>query len=777
MILYKNLPTLLFLLLGPIVATAQSPTQTIRGQILDADSKITLPGANVIVLGTDPILGTSTDMDGQFKIENVPVGRHHIQITFLGYQEQVIPNVLLESGKQMVLTIELVESLTKLKEVEITAKQYKSQAMNEMATVSAKAFSVEETQRYAASIDDPGRMALSYAGVTGGYDGMNEIVIRGNSPKGLLWRLEGLEIPNPNHFSEEGSSGGGVSALSSNMMTNSDFFTGAFPAEYGNAASGVFDIRLRKGNNEQREYALQLGFLGSDFAFEGPFKKGGRASYLVNYRYSTLAIMNKLGVDIVGDAVPVFQDLNYNISLPTKKHGHFTLFGMGGLSSISDDLPNFRNNYSTDLGVTGATHTYMLNKKTYLKTVVAWTGTQNNYTDFELDQDSAFYNDNNEKFINQSARVSLTLNKKFNARHTLKAGIIYSNLSYDYHLDYLWEETNTRITEIDQAGNTSLMQGFVNWKYRITEGLTFVSGLHYMQLTLNNNMTFEPRVGMRWNFAPNQSLNAGFGIHSRHEALTAYFARNTADDGTITFPNHDLNFSKARHFVLGYDNMLRDNLFLKMEVYYQDLYDVPVDRYSASYFSIINFRDGYSDRPLANEGTGRNYGVELTLEKYFSDNYYFLITGSVFDSKYTASDNIERNTRFNSNYAMNVLAGKEFVFGSENRRKALGFSVKSTWVGGQRLIPIDLEASIIAEQTVRDYDRAFEEKGDEYFRTDIQISFRKDRPKATHILKLDVQNVTNRLNTFNLQYDNETQLIRKSTHLGLIPILSYKVKF
>jgi outer membrane receptor protein involved in Fe transport len=223
--------------------------------------------------------------------------------------------------------------------------------------------------------------------------------------------------------------------------------------------------------------------------------------------------------------------------------------------------------------------------------------------------------------------------------------------------------------------------------------------------------------------------------------------------------------------------MLKDNLFLKAEVYYQDLYGVPVDRDTATYFSIINFRDGFSDRPLANDGAGQNYGLELTLEKYFSDNYYFLITGSLFDSKYTASDKVERNTRFNTNYAMNVLAGKEFVFGSETNRKVFGLSLKSTVVGGPRLIPIDLEASIAADRTVRDFNRAFEEQGDAYFRADVQISFRKDRPKTTHILKLDIQNVTNRLNTFNLQYDSETQSIRKSTHLGLIPILSYKVKF
>ena len=414
---FLSIAIILLVQLLCIKANAQSPTQNIRGVIIDADSKVTLPGANIVVMNSDPFLGSSTDIDGKFKIENVPVGRHHLKITYLGYEDKTIPNVLVESGKEMVLTIEITESFTKLKEVQITAKRQKSQTMNEMAMVSGNAFSVEETQRYAAGIDDPGRMALSYAGVTGGYDGMNEIVIRGNSPKGLLWRLEGVEIPNPNHFTEEGAAGGGVSALSSNMMTNSDFFTGAFPAEYGNAASGVFDIRLRKGNNEKREYALQAGILGTDFAFEGPFKRGGQSSYLINYRYSTLAVLNTLGVDIVGDAVPVFQDLSFNFSFPTEKAGHFTLFGIGGLSNISESEPDFRNEFRANLGIGGLTHTYMIGTKTYLKTVAAWTGTENEYHDWELDETNTFYNDNNSRFVKQAARIATTLNHKFNARN------------------------------------------------------------------------------------------------------------------------------------------------------------------------------------------------------------------------------------------------------------------------------------------------------------------------------------------------------------------------
>lgn len=768
--------TLLFCL--SISGFGQSPTQNIRGTIIDIDSKITLPGANIIVVGSDPILGSSTDMDGNFKIENVPVGRHTLQITYLGYEDKTIPNVLIESGKEKVMTIELTESFRKLKEVQITAKKQKSQTMNEMAMVSGNAFSVEETQRYAASIDDPGRMALSYAGVIGGYDGTNEIVIRGNSPRGLLWRLEGIEIPNPNHFSEEGAAAGGVSALSSNMMTNSDFFTGAFPAEYGNAASGVFDIRLRKGNNEKREYALQAGVMGTDFAFEGPFKKGGRGSYLINYRYSTLAVLNAIGVDIIGDAVPVFQDLSFNFTLPTKKAGQFTLFGIGGLSNISMNDPDFRNTYKTNLGIGGMTHTFMLGKKTYLKTVAAWTGTENEYRDWErADAASDFYNDNNSRFVKQATRVSTTLNHKFNARNTIKTGLIYSALSYDLQVDYFWEGGNTRVTELAGQGSTNMLQGFANWKYRITDKLTLVTGLHYLHLTLNDNYSIEPRAGLKWKFSPRHSFSAGFGIHSQRDNLSTYLYEDTDDQGMIYQPNRNLDFAKARHYVFGYDFVISENLFLKTETYYQELYNVGVQRGVESHISMLNLSDNYADIPLENTGTGTNYGVELTLEKYFSDNYYFLVTGSLFESKYKGSDGIERNTRFNSKYATNVLAGKEFVFGSDEKKKTFGLSVRTTYVGGQRMSPIDLETSMLAGTTVRDHSRAFEEKVDDYLRIDLQVNLRSNRAKTTHILKLDIQNVTNRQNTFTTFYDAETQSIQKTTQLGLIPVISYKVKF
>ncbi|MEL6358302.1 MAG: TonB-dependent receptor, partial [Bacteroidota bacterium] len=200
------------------------------------------------------------------------------------------------------------------------------------------------------------------------------IIIRGNSPRGLLWRMEGIEIPNPNHFSEEGASGGGISALSVNVLANSDFFTGAFPAEYGNAASGVFDLSLRKGNNEKREYAFQAGVLGLDLAAEGPIGAPGGASYLANYRYSTLSILSTLGVNITGDGDQTdFQDATFKIQVPTTKDGYLSLWGLGGKSGNSYQLEGDPevSSFISNRGVLGLNYFHRLNEKSYLEGIVS----------------------------------------------------------------------------------------------------------------------------------------------------------------------------------------------------------------------------------------------------------------------------------------------------------------------------------------------------------------------------------------------------------------------
>ncbi|MFN8354631.1 MAG: TonB-dependent receptor [Spirosomataceae bacterium] len=754
---------------------AQPLTQTIKGRVVDAESGLAVIGANVAILNLSPQKGSSTDAQGYFKIQQVPVGRYTIKITSLGYEDATIQELSVGSGKEIDLTIKLTESLHQLAEVTIKAQKQFGEALNDMASISARSFTVEQTKRYAASINDPARMAQSFAGVTTTDDTNNQIIIRGNSPKGLLWRMEGVEVPNPNHFAEEGSTGGGISALSVNVLSNSDFFTGAFPAEYGNATSGVFDLRMRRGNNEKHEYALQAGIIGIDVAAEGPFAKQGGASYLANYRYSSLDLLNSLGFQIAGDAVPKFQDAAFKLHFPLNTKTTLSVWGMGGLSKQEIDKATYQEAFHSDRGMSGVNYVRQLNEKAFIEAIVAFAYNRSKYDYTRKDrvQVSA------ENFEHTALRASLLYNHKFSAKHTLRTGFIASNLAYNL-LDKNSTATQTNVS-IDQHGQTQLLQAYAQWKYRLSQAVTFNTGFHTMFLTLSNQFSVEPRMGLRWAVAPGHTLSAGFGLHSRMESISTYLAQIQVTDKVSETLNKNLKFPKAAHGVLGYEFRPNDEWRIQTEVYYQYLYNVPIGLPTATDTrlraeALLNAVSNYVNDALSSDGTGRNYGLEITIEKFLTRGFYLLSTTSLYDSRYTARDGVLRSTRFNGQFVQNLLAGKEWKVG-RTKTNLIAFNTRVVWAGGNHIVPVDLTKSIKQNTTVRDYANAYGAQLPNYFRPDIRISYTKNRKKTTSTLSLDIQNIINRLNAYNLYYDSATKQIQTDTQMGLIPILNYRLEF
>lgn len=758
-----------------ISSLAQTFTQTIKGQVMDAESRQPLAGASIIVTSIQPIKGSQTDANGYFKILDIPVGRHTLKITFMGYENGLVQELVVGTGKEIDLSIRLTESLQQLETVTVKAPTPHGTALNDMATVSARSFSVEQVKRYAAAINDPARMALTYAGVAGNSEQSNALIIRGNSPKGVLWRMEGVEIPNPNHFAEEGSTGGGISALSVNMLGNSDFFTGAFPAEYGNATSGVFDLKLRKGNQEKREYALQVGVLGADIAAEGPFSANRKASYLVNYRYSTLELLKKAGIKIAGDATPDFQDGAFKLFFPVTKNSTVSLWGMGGLSRQLRTRTSQKDAFHSDRGVLGLNLTHFISEKSFVDATLSWAANRQTYDATRLQQ--VYIREEN--FTNQAYRLSAQFNHKFNARHSLRTGLIISNLRFQL-LNRTTDGTKVSTTQ-NQQGNTYLLQAYGQWKYRFSPTVTLNAGIHATQLTLNKQSSIEPRGGLRWTFAPRQALTVGVGVHSRMEALSTYFAEVKGKDGTISFANKNLALLKSAHFVAGYEFRPREDWRWQAEVYYQHQYNVPigtVNTKSAAWRteSLLNLIDGYTNDSLMSDGTGRNYGLDLTVEKFLTDGLYFILTTSLYQGKYTARDGIERNGRFNGRFVQNILLGKEWKMG-RNKTNTLAINVRSLWAGGNRYVPIDLTQSQKRNTTVRVYERSYEEQLPAYFRFDTRVSFTKNRRRTTSTVSIDIQNLFNRLNLYQPYYDSATKSIQFDTQLGLVPILNWRLEF
>jgi len=764
------------------IASAQYKQQ-LRGMVVDHILQTPVAGATISIASVKQSVVASEE--GIFRFNELPVGSYSLTISCAGFKELTLENVAVNSGKETVLTIPM-EPLVKMEdEVFIKVNSKKNKPLNDLSAVSARAFTVEETQKYAAAVNDPLRMVTVFPGVMAPDDGNNRIIIRGNSPAGLLWRMEGMDIPNPNHFSSAGVSGGGISILSSQLLSNSDFVTAAFAAEYGNALSGVFDLKLRKGNNEKKEYDVQAGFLGLNIAAEGPFSRRYKGSYLINYRYSTLELLNKIGV-LPDNSSTNFQDLSYNIYLPTKKAGDFTLFGFGGLSSEKRktelDSSKWENNdqrypyhLEANTAMTGITHTLLIRKKLSLKTGIGLSYTKNAYHEQYIEDTLSVTENYNDSYTTRKLLFNSTLNYRFSNKSILRAGVIGTRIRFDYFQQSREHRGDPLKTNIDSRGTTSTAQVFVQWQYKPANNLSIHPGLHYQYLALNGTSSFEPRFSIKWNISSRSSIAAGYGLHSQLQALGIYFAQFKNPDGSFSYPNKDLDFTRAHHYVLSYSYRLAGSLLLKTEVYYQQLFKAAVSTKPGSTYSSLNVEEDYVPDPLVNKGKGRNYGVELSLERYLQNNFYFTISQSAYQSKYTALDGIERNTRFNGNYILTLISGKDFV--SAARHRTFGVNFKMIYAGGLRTTPIDLAASQQNGYTVFKENEAFSLQNPAYFRADLRVSVQWNKKYLTSTLSLDIQNLTNRLNVADHYYSKDDDKIITYYQTGLVPVLNYKIDF
>ena len=787
---------LVMLIIGK--ATFAQSFQTLRGIVIDRESQSPLEKAIVQVRweqNSDSLRQSKSNSDGSFVIKNAWVGRNEVLIRLDGYSPFVANGFILSSGKEGVLYVSLdKEFVERMGSVDLKARKSNDQTNNDAALISARLFTVEETDRFAGSRGDPARMASNFAGVQGADDSRNDIVVRGNSPAGILWRVEGIDIPNPNHFAIPGTTGGSVSIINNKILGNSDFFTGAFPAEYGNGISGAFDLKLRPGNNKKHEMSSQFGILGWDLLAEGPLNNKG-ATYLATYRYSTLSMLGALNVPIGTDAVPRYQDASFHLKFPLKNKASFSVFGMGGISNIdimiSDKTESSRNLYGdndrdqffgSSMGVLGASYQKTLSNKTYIKAVASFNhqrvDAQHQLAYFTIldtfQRDGEMFNslqldstvpNLDYLFQEQSLGFHLFVNHAFNSRSTLKAGLQYRHYWYTFFdsarnlnekLDNFWT-WSLRWNSQNSPGDMFIP--YIQWKYRWTRNLTSVIGWQSqvfgigfkpmiplsMQLddpTRGVSAAWAlPRMGLTYQINKQHRLNFGTGVHAQTQSpYLYYYIRPGAERPHLI----DMELTKSAHYILGWDwNMGRASR-IKMEAYYQNLWDIPIEEKPSS-FSLANTGSGFSrffPEPLVSEGKAYNYGMELTVERFFSKGFYYLFSGSLFKAMYAGSDGVWRNSDFNTDYAVNALFAKEFTV---NNKHIWNIGGKATFAGARRFSPIDSVASVdFREYRELDELKNTERFGNPYMRFDFRLSYRYNAKKVSHEFAIDLINVTNR---------------------------------
>ncbi|MBK8492882.1 MAG: TonB-dependent receptor [Saprospirales bacterium] len=814
--IYLLLITLFFC---AVSTSAQSPLQTIRGALTDTDSGAPLPGAHILLFRSDT-LRTVTDEAGKYVIPNVPVGRYRLQASYLGYSTVTIAELLVEAGKETVQNVQLRERSEALQEVVVKAQ---AEGSNDIFPVSAYTITVEEQFRFPATYFDPGRVALSYPGVTGLNDGTNIISVRGNSPSAVKWRLEGVEIVNPNHTANAGTfsdrptqAGGGVNILSAQLLGTSTFLTGAFPAGYGNSLGGILDMRLRQGNDQQHEFTVQAGLIGLDLAAEGPFSVGSKqlavgskqlavgskqsavgskqlavgskqlavgspdkASYMANYRYSFTGLLAALGADF-GDDQIAFQDLSVHISLPTAKAGRFSVFGVGGINStrsysladqadVTEDKQRFDIEFLSKMGAAGLTHVLPMGKKSVWRSVGIVSALDHHRTSnpvWDLPDVAGWSED---LFTERKIALSSIFTTKLNARNRLRAGVQASQEFADFTSYF-----TSNVGLITWTGTVRgwLLQPFVDWHTHLSSKLELTTGLQVTHFTYSpTDISPEPRLAL--SFSPNtrNRISLSYSLLSQTHIPQLYDAPTPIKEG--------LGLMKSHHLVAAYRQELAPMLILTAELYYQHLFNVPVAENPGSTFSVLNLTEAYrlGNYVIQETGTGRNFGLDLSLQKFILDRYYFIAAGSLYRSLYTANDGVERPTRFDGRYLLNLTGGREFSKQKKEKVVIRGINAHFLWMGGFRAAPVDVAGSLDRGYTLYDESDGFPLVQADYLRLDLRFYLKWNRAGRNSTLSLDIQNVLNRKNVGFDYYDFVKNEVVTKRQLGLLPIVSWRVEF
>lgn len=786
--------TFFLLILGYGYSGSAQQTQDIKGVVTDKMSEQPISGATVTIEGTG--LSAITAKDGSFLIRSVSTGRINVKVSSVGYQEIWIPEILVTAGKEVVMEIPLEQNITALKEVTLSSNK-KGNVRNEYAGSSARSFSVEEVTRYAGGRNDPSKLVSNFAGVISGDDARNDIVVRGNSPAGVLWRIEGLPSPSPNHFSTLGTTGGPVSALNTNALKNADFYTGAFPAEFGNATAAVFDVSLRTGNQTKHEQMLQVNlFSGLEALAEGPLgnKKSG-ASYLAGFRYSFVSIGQSFGLNVGTSAVPRYQDWVLNLNYPKTRIGRFSVFGMGGTSNIDFigkklDSTDFYSRTDQDtyvksrFNVFGAKHTIDLNKKSFIRTVLSYSQNRTDFDNFQYPQPAPPYT--NRWLITtildkqQVFRYATFINVKYSARFSWRAGIT----GEQYYLQSSAKDREGRngAATFDTLrlfdNSFLLLQYYAQFRYKPSSRIVITGGLHGMSFGFNKSRILEPRASVMFATGKNSNITLSYGLHGQIQPLPVYLYQERING--VNTGNQLLDFSKAHHIVVGVEKRFSTGWRMKTELYYQSLFDIPVEK-KASGFSMINAGNDFTfpeKSGLINNGTGTNYGLEFTAERFLSGGLYWMATGSLFESKYKGSDGIERNSSFNYGYMANFLGGKEWKTGKE-KNNAFTFDLRFSTIGGRYATPVDLGKSVAAGREVLDESRYNSQKLSNYLRVDTKFGYRVNskKRKRSQLIYLDLQNVTNRQNVFLSRYNPRRQAVGNVYQIGFFPDILYRLQF
>lgn len=754
--------------------------QTIRGRVTDASGLTPLQGVQIAFENGITNYNDYTQADGKFRLANIAAGRYKIIFTKDKYQTYTLEEVLSLSGKEIVLEVKMLRISSPLQIIEVSAVPLA------LGNLNANRISVEQTQRYATVNDDVARAATYLPGVMAVNDGTNHISVNGHSPNDMGWYVNDLMVINPNHLANAGTisdrpatAGGGISMLSSNMLSHTNFYNGIFDIQFSNSLGGAFSNYLRKGNNEKFEYAIQGGLVGVDAAIEGPINKKSGASFLVNYRYSFTGILAAMGVTFGGEDIR-FQDLSFNIHLPVKQNNDINIFAVAGANSTYFSVPKdsaewtsqkFLTNagYYANTILAGASWLHAFKNNNYLKAVIginmmsderksAPANKQLNY--------NALYNNTSEK---NYLPYHVFYNHSFGIKQNLRVGIIGRTGNAKQEQQSAIDKENLAIEIYNR--NYTLQQHNPYIDYKLQASKKFAIELAVKMSMVNDASKAQPNYLGKIIFKINEANQLQYAANMTSQLIEKFVSQNMETQRNDFQPS----FNNSLNHSIIFAHLFKNNALLKTELYYQQLNNIAVSAGIKNSFSTLNDFETSTTQPFVNTGTGTNYGVNINYMHPLSNHFYYMVSVSVFDAKYRGSDNIERHTRYANNHTTNFAGGYEWK--NKKANKIFGISAHALYAGGMRYTPIDIDQSELAQQTIVYDIAAFSLQQKDYFRTDLRFTYRVNRTHHNFLFALDIQNLAGNMNTDYFYYDIYLKKVAEKKQISTVPIMSVKYSF
>lgn len=741
---------------------AQNITQILRGRIMESFTQKPISDAAVIV--DNDLAGTYSDINGLFIFKDIPVGRHRLVVRSVGFQTIVLTDVLVESGKESVLDIVLKPIDMALDTFVITAQSQNNER------VSYPSVSVIEKLRfqYPATYADPARYASYSAGVAVDNDQANNLSIRGASPNAMQWYMEGAEIVNPNHLSNAGTltdrasaNGGGVMILSAQLLDNTTLYQGAMPVAYGNALAGALDMRLRKGNDEKRQSTISLSLIGLDAATEGYFSKKSKASYLVNYRYSTVGLLSQLGVPL-GDEAINYQDASFNIHLPTRKMGEFSIFGVGGVSEnifkakastewkVDKDSQDI--SFHGRMGAFGIKHQINLGKNTLWKSVFVASALNNErqaigYNRLAQPIIVDKINNTHSKFFFRT-----DLEHKLGSRTEGGIGVVVKR--EDLLNENIYKTSSLSTIYGADGGSLSVIP-YADISGKMTQKLSYRVGLRATYFDFNKELSFEPSAILNYALKSHTYFQLNYSRQSQLLQPQFYFAQNEKG----AYINKNLDLVKSDNISIGINSRFKNDIRSHFEIFAQQYSNVYYTQ-DASLMVISILDDLNSLNAISSaKGTAQTYGAAWSLNQSTAKGLFWQLNFAGFNARFMNDKGVDRSLTYNNIYTTNALLGKEWAMGA-NKNKLVGVSGRAVTRGGF--------------WSLQDKNWT---QGNSYFRADLNVYFKRNHKNWHSTVQLDIQNVTNRENAWTVVYDNLQKRFLPKKQLGMIPNLTYKVEF